>query len=153
VFADSRYTNQYSFCASPKTGSGVQPLTQALVTAGPDGLPVAPPAAFTRLDPAYLCSDFIPFTTTEARISVLQNAIPYVFGVAALDKTRNASVITAAVLQYPVPTRDFYRGYRAAGGDADGGFCAYGRRARTAASPALLAVAAALTALARRRRR
>jgi len=39
----------------------------------------------------------------------------------------NPSPIDVAYLQTPIPTRDFYQGYREAGGTAEGGYCAYGR--------------------------
>jgi hypothetical protein len=72
--------------------------------------------------------------------------------VAAVDNSGNPSAITSAVLQTPIPTRDFYRGYREAGGQAEGGFCAYGRGHPGAAGGAVVGVALALAARRKRRR-
>lgn len=112
------------------------------------------------LDPAYLCAGLLSATTTSRRISVLQNGIPYLVGVAAIDKSGNASPLSAVYLQSPVPSRDFYKGYcrerRGTGAAADcPSGCATGGlgagQAGTLASAAILA--AAIGAPRRRRRR
>jgi hypothetical protein len=84
------------------------------------------PPRLQALDPAFLCSNLLT-SQTRTRISVLQNGIPYVVGVASVDRYGNASAIEEAVLQVPIPTVDFYRSYRDAGGEAEGGFCAVAR--------------------------
>jgi hypothetical protein len=125
-----------------------------------NGEPGIAPAALHDLRPDFACSELIT-TKTSARISTLQNGIPYLVGVAGVDKAGNASPIELAVLQRPIPTRDFYRGYRMAGGEAEGGFCALrgrGQRAGVRASDLLviglpLAVLGARMARRRARRR
>jgi hypothetical protein len=163
VFSPSYYTNQYLSAATESaagmcaaTGSTTAPLTAAqdlleapLETADPQGTKVAPPAAFTALDPTFLCSDLLT-SQTSIRISGLQNGVPYVVGVASVDRTGNASPITEATVQFPVPTSDFYSAYRKAGGSADGGFCALGGRPSSGLA-ALVAVAGAALCIRRRR--
>ena len=80
------------------------------------------PAALATLDPKYVCSDLLT-SGTSTRIYRLQNKIPYVVGVVAVDKRGNPSKLTDVVLQSPTPTRDFYNGYRQSGGAAEGGYC------------------------------
>lgn len=82
----------------------------------------APPLPIAERNPLYACSDIITAGTSD-RIFRLQNNIPYAVGVASVDKNGNPSPITEAVLQTPVLTRDFYRGYRTDGGASPGGFC------------------------------
>jgi hypothetical protein len=135
VYAKSGYDDQFSTSAALCPGK----VTGALVTAEPasaelpvqfalagdaegDGIPGPAPAAFTRLDPDFLCSDLLT-TQTSKRLTGLQNGVPYLVGVAAVDKSGNASPITSAYMQVPIPTRDFYTGYRTDGGEAEGGFC------------------------------
>ncbi len=83
------------------------------------------PDPFKALNPDFLCSGLLT-AQTNARIYTLQNDIPYLMGVSAVDKRGNASPITEVVLQRPVPSRDFYRAYRAEGGSAAGGYCSIG---------------------------
>jgi hypothetical protein len=80
------------------------------------------PAMLATLDPKYVCSDLLR-SGTEARLFRLQNGVPYVVGVVAVDLRGNPSKLTDVVLQRPVPTKDFYSGYRSAGGAAEGGYC------------------------------
>jgi len=154
VFAKSGYDqdNHYSFCE--RTSPGPRPVFSGGGASSTGGTPVLAPDAFRKRDPKYLCSDLLT-SQNSARITGLQNGAPYVVGVASVDKHGNASVIETAILQSPVPTRDFYRAYRAEGGDAEGGFCVYGRRGGRpvgALGPGL-AIAAAMLWRARRRRR
>jgi hypothetical protein len=97
---------------------------QALVTPAEHGPPPPPLAA---LNPAYVCSDLLT-SGTSTRLYQLQNGIPYVVGVVAVDLRGNASPLTTVVLQTPTQTRDFYGGYRKDGGAAEGGYCAIGSR-------------------------
>jgi hypothetical protein len=178
VFADPQYTGAYDSPAvrcptgaasNVPVGDGGAPdarvaaLSSALTASpdadtaqaiandyGDDGTPVPPPVQFTNIDPAYQCSSLIT-SATSARIKGLQNGVPYVVGVASVDKTGNASPITRAYVQAPIPTRDFYRGYRAAGGQADGGYCAVGGRGSR--SLAALTGLAGVALLWRRRQR
>jgi hypothetical protein len=112
------------------------------------------PDKIRALDPQFACSDIITAAKPEVRLYQLQNGIPYVVGVSSVDKRGNASPIEEVVVQAPIPTRDFYRSYRDAGGTAEGGFCAVAARA---AAPrygvALLLIAPLIALFARRRRR
>jgi hypothetical protein len=175
VFADPQYTGAYDSPAAHCPSGPAANVSDAGVTAtvssaltvtpdadtvaaipneyGDDGMQVAPPAPFANIDPAYQCSSLIT-SATSARIEGLENGVPYVVGVASVDKTGNASPITRAYIQAPIPTRDFYRGYRAAGGQADGGYCAVGGRgSRSLAATAALAAVALLWRRRRRARR
>lgn len=116
-----------------------------------DGEVSTAPDTFFRLDTAFVCSEMIP-SGTSARLSGLQNGIPYAVGVASVDERGNASPIQDVVVQVPIPTRDFYRGYREAGGEAEGGYCAYGRRGGRSAALILGAAALAVIGLRRKRR-
>ena len=92
----------------------------ALVMPGQRG---APPPALAKLDPHFVCSDLLT-GTTQTRLYQLENGVPYVVGVVAIDLRGNPSKLTEVVLQTPVQTRDFYSGYRKDGGAAEGGYCA-----------------------------
>jgi hypothetical protein len=158
VFNPSPFKSQYyqtplSVCPDGVAGGLVRPLTQELTAEEGTSVPV--PAPLRQLDPAFLCADRLT-SQTKARIFTLQNQVPYVVGVASVDKKGNASSITSAFLQSPVPTVDFYRGYRNDGGEAEGGFCALapGRYAGRHRAAALGTIAGGLTfALLRRLRR
>jgi hypothetical protein len=126
VFNPSFYDgHMYSSPATVCPDKVVSPLVTFADTVS-EGEAVAPPAAFQRLDPAFTCSDLLT-TAGDARIGGLENKVPYVVGVTAVDTHGNPSPITVGFLQTPIPTRDFYQGYRSAGGTAEGGYCAYGR--------------------------
>jgi hypothetical protein len=127
VFNPSFYdSHQFSSpgTACPDKVFAMAPLVTFADT-GSTGTAVAPPIAFRTLDPAFTCSGLLT-TAGEARISILENKVPYVVGVTAIDNHGNPSPIEVAYLQTPIPTRDFYQGYRDAGGTAEGGYCAYG---------------------------
>jgi MYXO-CTERM domain-containing protein len=74
------------------------------------------------------------------RIEGLQNGIPYAVSIVAIDKLGNPSIVSEALLAQPVPTRDFYSGYRAAGGDSEGG-CSVGGRGSAGAALGLAGLA------------
>ena len=120
------------------------------------------PLDLAALNTDFLCSDLLT-SGHDTRIFRLENGVPYVVGVVSVDLRKNASPITQVAIQTPTPTRDFYAGYRADGGDAEGGFCALAGGApggpattatRAARTPWLLAAAGlALIGLGRRRHR
>ena len=158
----AKHSSKENLCG---TGTTAASLTSAeegladttLVTQALQSMPSVPgtaaPKPIRDLDPGFLCADFLT-NTNSARLTGLENGVPYVVGVAAVDLRGNASPIESATLAWPYPTRDFYRSYRAEGGSAEGGFCAIGARGSRGAGwwPLLLA-AVAVTLLARRRRR
>ncbi|MDX2021890.1 MAG: hypothetical protein SF187_16755 [Deltaproteobacteria bacterium] len=118
------------------------------------GVEYGAPDPFRSLNPAYVCSDLLR-TQRSVRITGLQNNIPYLVGVATLDLNGNASPITSVLLQKPIPTRDFFDGYKRAGGDASGGFCSVGGRGRIGVASLLgwAMVALVFRGIARRRRK
>src|SRR5262249_20145487 len=68
--------------------------------AGSGGQTIPPYGPFLTKDPRYICSERLPGTTTSARVSGLQNDIPYEFAVLAIDKVGNPSNIDALQLTY-----------------------------------------------------
>ena len=84
------------------------------------------PTAITDRNTHYVCSDLLSTSTTSYRVKILQNDIPYVVGVAAVDLRGNASVITPYRPVSPELTYDFYHAYRSGEpqGQATGGYCA-----------------------------
>jgi hypothetical protein len=144
------FTPQYSTTTSVCGVPAPQPLT-ADVDGGGRGVA---PERIRVLEPLYACSDIITSATTSTRLYQLQNGIPYVVGVASVDKRGNASPIEEVIVQAPIPTRDFYRSYREAGGTAEGGFCALAAPGSSSGRAlALLLVLPGLVLLVRRRRR
>ena len=105
--------------------------------------PFSAPEPFTTLSPAHVCSDLLR-TQRSTRITGLQNNIPYLVGVATIDLNGNASPIQSVFLQRPIPTSDFFDGYKSAGGKATGGFCSVGRRGRLGVAPLLGVVTLAI---------
>jgi hypothetical protein len=112
---------------------------------------VGAPEEFRALDSRFLCSELLT-SSNEWRIKILQNGIPYVVGVASVDTHGNASPIETALVQSPIATRDFFRGYREAGGEAEGGYCRYGEGGRAGGWATLALAGLAVTLAARRRR-
>jgi hypothetical protein len=134
VFKDSFYDKQYYtkdlLCGGTDTTSSGLLEARSLASATSDStpaVPVAVPSPIAALDKAYMCSGLISAQTTSHRLTGLQNDAPYVVGLAAVDKSGNASPISTAYYQTPVATRDFYREYRDAGGQAEGGYCTLAR--------------------------
>jgi hypothetical protein len=151
VFSKSYYAGTEFFTRQTECGPKVQAQqTWPPVTAAdppPAKVEIPAPDEIAQLDTRFVCSDLVT-TSNEWRIKGLQNDIKYMVGVASVDIRGNASPITSVVVQAPVPTKDFYRGYRDAGGAATG--CAYGARAR---SGGVALVALMLLAMVRLRRR
>jgi hypothetical protein len=144
-YSQKDYVSRQVLCPKKIVRSGVARIASAQTESG--ATPVYQPEAFGDLDPAYLCSNLLT-TTNNWRIKILQNGIKYAVGVASVDTHGNASIIDTIYVQAPVLTKDFYRGYREAGGEASG--CTYG----SGALPGGLALAALATlALVRARRR
>jgi hypothetical protein len=143
VFKPSFYTTD-QFATAKTACVHNTTTTKSALTAVTQAAAIAPtvitaPDPFQQLDPNFVCSPLIT-TATEFRIKGLQNEIPYVVGVVAVDAAGNASAIETAVVQAPVTTIGFYDAYKAAGGQASG--CSYGGRG--ASGVALLVLALAL---------
>ncbi len=141
VFSKSFYDDQYftrqTTCGTDTTTSALTDSTSwadstsQVSSVESPAVAVGAPAPIAALDKAYMCSGLISAQTTSFRLATLQNGVPYTVGLAAVDTLGNASVIDTAYVQTPIPTRDFYREYRDAGGQAKGGYCTLaGRRVR-----------------------
>lgn len=104
----------------------------------------------------FICSDLLSVADTSFRIKILENAIPYAVGVAAVDSHGNASKMTE-LASSPVETLDFYHQYRNGDpqGSATGGACAVGGRVTDAdaAGGAALMMLGLIGACVRRRGR
>jgi hypothetical protein len=157
VFKAGTFSPEYTTPAGLCPGDAVQ---SALSDSSQDDSPSEgtrgpAPAGIAALDPAFVCSDILT-SGGPRRIYQLQNGIPYAVGISSVDKRGNASAISEVVLQEPIPTRDFYKSYKEAGGSAEGGFCTVGGDLHGGGrrSPALaLAVLGPLFLLALRRSR
>jgi hypothetical protein len=81
-------------------------------------------------------------SSTKAEAKGLTNGVRYALGVASVDKFNNPGNLSKLDCATPEPVTGFYEAYRAAGGQAGGGYCAFG------ASPSrFLAGGVALAAL------
>src|SRR5450432_681462 len=83
-----------------------------------------PPVDTVLGEGAYVCSDVIPTSSSSARIKILENGVTYLVGIAAVDRQRNASLVTPQQ-GTPILTKDFYYEYRHGDpqGASPGGFC------------------------------
>lgn len=81
----------------------------------------------------------------------LTNGVWYAVAVAAEDKIGNVGVLSNISCAQPQEVTGYFEAYRAAGGQAGGGFCSFAP-ARRGALPLLGALALGLVAFARRRR-
>jgi hypothetical protein len=90
-------------------------------------------------------------SATSGEASGLTNYQQYACAVAAYDDLENVGPLSELVCGRPEPVEGYFKGYRAAGGKAGGGYCAFGRSGPEALA-GLSALLAAL-ALARRRQR
>ena len=107
TFDDLQMETPASLCGAP--AAAVSTRTAAVLDRG---TPFPAFGDLKNLDPRFACSDHLPATQTSTRISILQNGIPYLVGVASVDRHGNTSPLTAVYLQRPVPTKSFYLGYR-----------------------------------------
>ena len=92
--------------------------------------------------------------TTQYTIKGLTNGTTYDVVVAAVDGSGNVGPPSSCVSDYPAPVNDFWDQYRAAGGQAGGGFCALEAVGLPVGSAGLVGgLAATLLAALRHRRR
>jgi hypothetical protein len=90
-------------------------------------------------------------TQTFTTSSTLDNGVAYAVAVASEDDVGNVGVLSELACGTPKEVTGFYEAYRAAGGEAGGGFCTFGP-ARRGAIPLAVATLLGLLVLARRRR-
>lgn len=82
-----------------------------------------------RPDDKYKCGTASK-TSTHANATGLVNNVPYNVTVATTDSYRNVGVTAAPQCAKPQPVTGFFEAYRAAGGEAGGGFCSFSRHQR-----------------------
>ncbi len=91
-------------------------------------------------------------STGTFTITGLRNGAVYNVAVAAVDGSGNVGPSSTQACVSPAPVLDFWSTYRAAGGQAGGGFCALEAAGAPASSLAMVPLGLAAFALARRRR-
>lgn len=70
-------------------------------------------------------------TADSGQATGLSNGQRYAIGVAAVDDDENVGTLSDLVCGTPEPVTGYFEAYRDAGGQAGGGFCAFGRRGPT----------------------
>lgn len=135
-----------------QTVAGSECSSPNLVNA--DGSPVIPSAEFNA---KFQCGSITgnsgtTVVATEVGGSPLVNGTRYAVAVAATDAYGNVGALSSVICETPEETNDFWGGYRAAGGQAGGGFCATsGPGAPTGSIAALGLVVAAAVSMLRRK--
>jgi hypothetical protein len=107
-----------------------------------DGGKVLPDAAFNA---QYECGSISGNTGTTVKAETvrgapLTNFTTYAVAVAATDAFNNVGPLSEPFCEMPEPTTDFWDQYRAAGGQAGGGFCALNAVGMPAGSGAVLGI-------------
>lgn len=82
---------------------------------------------------------------------VLENGIRYAVAIAAEDDANNIGKLSKLACGVPQEVTGFFEAYRAAGGQAGGGYCAFAPARRGAAAISLLLLLSACALVARRR--
>lgn len=105
----------------------------------------------------YKCGESVGATGTTVQADgvagvPLQNLKSYAVAVAATDQFGNVGVLSDVLCETPEETTDFWEGYRSAGGEAGGGFCATTAVGLPAGSAAALAIVCAVALSSLRRR-
>ncbi len=100
-------------------------------------------------DESYYCGSVTGALSSRGEVSGLENQARYAVAVAGVDTVGNVGKLSALACGSPQEVTDFFEEYRAAGGEAGGGFCSLGARGGQGASALLLG---ALLALGLRRR-
>ncbi len=104
-------------------------------------------------DASLVCGSLVSGADSEYTVKNVANYGYYRVGMAAVDLVGNPGVLSDVQCVQPMPVDDFYRLYRAAGGEAGGGYCsvkAPGRAWGAFASFAALGAVALAFALRRR---
>lgn len=84
--------------------------------------------------------------STQGEVTGLENDQNYICGIAAMDPNGNLGNLSDTDCGAPKPVNGYYKSYRAAGGQAGGGYCSFGRAVNPAAPPLVLVAIAALAA-------
>jgi hypothetical protein len=101
--SSSAYQTSQILCSSgTPAASNTDPMS--IAAENTTAVEVEAPSFFQDLDPQYLCLNLVPATQTSVRLGKLQNGISYTVGVAAVDKSGNASSIRKAFVQVPTGT-------------------------------------------------
>lgn len=105
----------------------------------------------------YLCGESVGATGTTVQANAiggvpLENLKSYAVAVAATDQFGNVGVLSSVLCETPEETTDFWEGYRSAGGQAGGGYCAATAVGLPAGSVAALGIVCAIALSSLRRR-
>jgi hypothetical protein len=125
--SSNSYLTSQSLCSS---GTLATPKTDPISIAAENttAVEVGAPSPFQDLNPIYLCSALVPATQTSVRVGgKLQNGISYIVGVAAVDKSGNASPIRKAFVQMPIATGEPTIGTDGGTADTDGSTAGLGK--------------------------
>ncbi|HET9929157.1 MAG TPA: hypothetical protein VFQ35_00655, partial [Polyangiaceae bacterium] len=90
--------------------------------------------------------------STEGDVSGLENGQEYVCSIAGTDAYGNVGKLSGIACGTPKSVDSYYKVYRAAGGEAGGGYCSFSRSANMAFPPFVLAAGLAFVARRKRRR-
>ena len=138
-----------------KTVAGTDCSSSNFVAA--DGTKIIPDNNFNA---KYECGEITGNSGTTVNASgvggnPLTNGTSYAVAVAATDAYGNVGPLSDVICETPEETNDFWNGYRAAGGQAGGGFCATSGVGEPAGSFAVfgIIVAASISAMRRRKDR
>lgn len=139
-----------------QTVAGSDCASSNFVKTGADGkpTPIIPDADFNA---KYQCGEITGNTGTtviadKVAGNPLTNGTRYAVAVAATDAYGNVGPLSSVICETPEETNDFWNAYRAAGGQAGGGFCATsGPGAPTGSLAALGLVVAAAVSMVRRK--
>jgi hypothetical protein len=137
---DDDNIERYRFYCTPTDSGTVDDCTAAALVPGKD--PVEMYACGTKNAQG---------TSTFTTDSSLGNGVPYAVAVASEDDVGNVGVLSEIACGIPKEVTGFYEAYRAAGGEAGGGFCSFAP-ARRGALPLGFALLVGCAALVRRRR-
>jgi hypothetical protein len=147
--------NYYFYCSEIAAETAEDAAGGAGSTAGADGTCTSSVLVAGKARPeddTYECGSVGSLATDSATTSMsLSNGVRYAVAVTLADGVGNESVLSNVACGTPAEVTGFFEAYRAAGGQAGGGFCSFAP-ARRAAAPLGLALLIACAALARRRR-
>jgi hypothetical protein len=137
-----------------EAGGGDSGSTVVVVNPTTTSTPVYETAGISNIPGHYLYQYVAGATTSSFQLSGLTNNHTYAITVAAVDGSGNVGPVAALACAAPEPVTDFFSAYQEAGGQAGGGYCTVvGAGAPAVGSLFGVAVAGALVALSRRRRR
>lgn len=155
---DSDDLGGYRFYCDPPPDGAVTGEGGATGSAGGSGTPTDGCSSSTLVPgeappEGYDCGDTSD-TATNGEATGLENGQTYAVAVASVDEYGNVGVLSEVACGTPEPVTGFFEAYRAAGGQAGGGFCAvHAGKSRLSAGLVALALLGLVLRRARERRR